>query len=78
MTKLISRALFGASSIALSALAASPAAAQNVDRIVAFGDSYADTGIGRTTIINDPLADPFFKGLVTQFYPTGRFSGGTN
>ena len=77
MTKLIDRAVFGASAIALSTLAA-PAAAQNVDRIVAFGDSYADTGIARTTIINDPLADPFFKGLLTQLYPTGRFSGGTN
>src|SRR5215210_7904979 len=78
MTKLIDRAVFGASAIALSTLAAAPAAAQNVDQIVAFGDSYADTGIARTTIITDPLADPFFKGLVTQIYPTGRFSGGTN
>jgi len=78
MTKLIRRALLGASAIAVSALAASPAAAQNVDRIVAFGDSYADTGIGRTTIITDPLANATFKAIVTQSYPSGRFSGGTN
>jgi outer membrane lipase/esterase len=78
MTKLIRRALLGASAIAVTTLAASPAAAQNVDRIVAFGDSYADTGIGRTTIITDPLANPTFKAIVGQSYPTGRFSGGTN
>ena len=62
---------------ALTAFAA-PAAAQQVDRIVAFGDSYADTGIARTTIINDSAANPVIRGQVTQFYPTGRFSGGTN
>lgn len=78
MTSLMSRALIGASTIALTALGASPAAAQRVDRIVAFGDSYADTGIGRTTIITDILADPTLKAIVTQVYPTGRFSGGTN
>lgn len=49
---------------------AAPAAAQQVDRIVAFGDSYADD-------------DNFFQlagisPLSTQVYTTGRFSGGTN
>ena len=42
MISLMSRALIGASTIALAALGASPAAAQRVDRIVAVGDSYAD------------------------------------
>jgi outer membrane autotransporter protein len=48
---------------------AEPAKAQNAfNRIVAFGDSYADTGnIFRLAGIPFPAA-----------YPTGRFSGGTN
>lgn len=45
-----------------------PATAQSVDRIVAFGDSYADDGNLFELIGIDP---PFV-------YPTGRFSGGTN
>ena len=58
-----------AAATALTAFAA-PAAAQQVDRIVVFGDSYAD--------------DDNFFGLAgiapasTVIYPTGRFSGGTN
>ncbi len=62
------RAFAGASALALAA-AATPASAQRVDNIVAFGDSYADTG-NLWTII----------GGNTQpvVYPTGRFSGGTN
>ena len=49
---------------------AAPASAQQIDRIVAFGDSYADD-------------DNFFQlaGIpinTTQVYTTGRFSGGTN
>lgn len=49
-------------------LAATPASAQSVDRIVAFGDSYADDGnfFELTGIARPPI------------YPTGRFSGGTN
>jgi len=70
MTKLMSRALVGASAIALSVLAASPAAAQNIDRIVAFGDSYADDGNAFELGYNNPGA--------LAIYPTGRFSGGTN
>jgi outer membrane lipase/esterase len=49
-------------------LSAAPAAAQRVDRIVAFGDSYADDGNAFELAGIDP---PFV-------YPTGRFSGGTN
>ena len=48
----------------------SPATAQRVDRIIAFGDSYADEG------------NAFELGLVppalVPLYPTGRFTGGTN
>jgi len=55
--------------LAASALTASPAAAQRVDRIVAFGDSYADDGnFFQLVGINPPPAP----------YSTGRFSGGTN
>jgi len=47
-----------------------PAAAQRVDRIIAFGDSYADEG------------NAFELGLVppaiVPLYPTGRFTGGSN
>jgi len=69
--------LFSASLIALVAVA-SPAAAQQVDRIVAFGDSYADTGIATTMILGDPTAPASLKTLISTLYPTGRFSGGTN
>ena len=73
------RRFVAASLLAATALvAATPASAQRVDRIVAFGESYADTGIGRSTILADPLANPTFQGQVALFYPTGRFSGGTN
>lgn len=49
---------------------ASPAAAQRVDRIVAFGDSYADTGNFFAFVGINPVT--------TGAYTTGRFSGGTN
>jgi outer membrane lipase/esterase len=65
----ISKTLFRAG-VALAALtaAASPAAAQRVTRIVAFGDSYADTGnFFALTGIPRP-----------SVYPNGRFSNGTN
>lgn len=60
--------LFALSLLAASALTATPAAAQRVDRVVAFGDSYADDG-NLFQIIGGPLPAP---------YSTGRFSGGTN
>ena len=49
-------------------LPAVPASAQTIDRIVAFGDSYADDG-NLFQLTGLPLPAP---------YPTGRFSGGTN
>ena len=65
--------VFVASLLAGCALCfASPAAAQRVDNIVAFGDSYADDG--NLFEILGPLAPPELFIL----YPTGRFSGGTN
>ena len=66
-----------AAATALTAFAA-PAAAQRVDRIVAFGDSYADTGIATAVFLASPLTPPEIKALIQQVYPTGRFSGGTN
>ena len=64
----IIRVFTGASGLALAA-AAMPASAQRVDNIVAFGDSYADTGNLFTIIGGNPAP---------VVYPTGRFSGGTN
>ena len=66
-----------AAATALTAFAA-PAAAQRVDRIVAFGDSYADTGIATSILLASPLTPPATKALIQQVYPTGRFSGGSN
>jgi uncharacterized protein YhjY with autotransporter beta-barrel domain/phospholipase/lecithinase/hemolysin len=65
----ISRAFACVSVIALG-LPASPAAAQQISRIVAFGDSYADTGNAFALGYANPQA--------LAVYPTGRFSGGSN
>ena len=65
----ISRAFACASLIALVALS-SPASAQQVGRIVAFGDSYADIGNAFALGYANPQA--------LAVYPTGRFSGGSN
>jgi len=76
MTSLMSRALIGASTralaatLALAAFGASPAAAQRVDRIVAFGDSYADD--------NNAFQLGYANPQALAIYPTGRFSGGLN
>src|SRR5690348_10644164 len=48
----------------------SPAAAQQIDRIIVFGDSYADTGNALRLAGINPVS--------TQVYTTGRFSGGSN
>ncbi len=65
----VTRALARASLLALASVSV-PAAAQQIDRIVVFGDSYADTG-NALRIANIPP-------LSTQIYTTGRFSGGSN
>ncbi len=65
------RALLAGSAL-FSGLCAAPASAQQVDRIVAFGDSYADEGnLFELTGLN-PLT--FQNGI----YSSGRFSGGSN
>jgi outer membrane lipase/esterase len=63
------RVLAGAA-IGFTAVCATAASAQRVDRIVAFGDSYADTGNLFALLGIDPAT--------TIIYPTGRFTGGTN
>ena len=62
-----SKALFCASACC-AALAATPASAQRVDRIVAFGDSYADDG-NLFELLGIPRP---------AVYGNGRFSNGTN
>ena len=69
MMKHFRRALACASLGAIAAVS-TPAAAQQIHRIVAFGDSYADTGNAFALGYANPLA--------LAIYPTGRFSGGTN
>jgi outer membrane lipase/esterase len=65
----VSRALACASLLPLAVLS-TPAEAQQISRIVAFGDSYADTGNAFALGYANPQA--------LAIYPTGRFSGGTN
>lgn len=67
----IGRAMLCASAAAL-VLTASPAAAQRIDEIYAFGDSYADDG----NLFQ--ILGPLTPADALQVYPTGRFSGGTN
>ncbi|MCL6699185.1 autotransporter domain-containing protein [Sphingomonas sp. NSE70-1] len=64
------RRLIALSLLAATALTATPAAAQRIDHIVAFGDSYADDGNAFQLGGIDPAT--------TVVYTTGRFSGGTN
>ncbi|QNP45229.1 hypothetical protein H9L14_11345 [Sphingomonas sediminicola] len=67
-SRLMGRTLLGATALA-AATFTTPAAAQRIDNIVAFGDSYADDGNLFQIIGFNPAP---------QVYPTGRFSGGTN
>ena len=68
MKKFVSRLLVSAALIAGAGVVASPAQAQRVTRIIAFGDSYADEGnFWELTGIPRPAA-----------YANGRFSNGTN
>ena len=63
-SRLVAASLLAATAFAI----ATPAQAQRVDHIVAFGDSYADDGnLFQIIGINPPAP-----------YSTGRFSGGTN
>ena len=57
MTRLICRALIGASALALAAV---PAAAQRVDHIVAFGDSYADDNNALQLGLIPPAFQPLY------------------
>jgi outer membrane lipase/esterase len=73
------RRFAAASLLAATALVtATPASAQRVTRIVAFGDSYADTGNATQLLLSSPLVSPATKAAIQTVYPTGRFSGGTN
>jgi uncharacterized protein YhjY with autotransporter beta-barrel domain/phospholipase/lecithinase/hemolysin len=68
MSRLAAKYLCAAAAVTVAAFAAAPASAQRVDRIVAFGDSYADDGnLFELLGIPRPPA-----------YASGRFSNGTN
>jgi len=68
--RLIGRALLAATAISAVSIA-TPASAQRVDRIIAFGDSLADDG-------NLFQILPAIPPQAAQTYSTGRFTGGTN
>src|SRR5574338_839183 len=62
------RRLFACAS--LIGIVAAPASAQQIDRIIVFGDSYADIGNALRLAGINPAS--------TGIYTTGRFSGGSN
>ena len=66
-TRVLAQAMLAATAIAAMS---APASAQRIRRIVAFGDSYADTGNFFRFVGINPLT--------TGAYTTGRFSGGSN
>ena len=71
--------LFAGALLAATALSvATPAAAQRIDRIVVFGDSYADDNNATSLILANPGTPAATRAQIQQLYPTGRFSGGTN
>lgn len=65
---------FALAGLLASAAFVSPAAAQRFDRVVAFGDSYADIGNVKGILTDSGLGVLY----PSAEYPTGRFSGGTN
>ena len=71
--------LFAGALLAATAITvATPAAAQSIDRIVVFGDSYADDNNATSLILANPGTPAATRAQIQQLYPTGRFSGGTN
>ena len=68
----------GALLAATALTCATPAAAQRIDRIVAFGDSFADDNNATSLILGNPATPAATRTQIQQLYPTGRFSGGTN
>jgi phospholipase/lecithinase/hemolysin len=68
MSRLAAKFMCAAAACAVAAVTAAPASAQRVERIVAFGDSYADDG-NLFELLGIPRPAP---------YPNGRFSNGTN
>ena len=75
--RLLGRGFLGATALAAISVA-TPAAAQRIDSIVAFGDSYADDGNALEILLASPFVLPATKTQLQQAYATGRFSGGTN
>jgi outer membrane lipase/esterase len=68
MARFSAKLLCACAAVAAMGLGAAPASAQRVNRIVAFGDSYADTGnLFRLLGVAPPAV-----------YSNGRFSNGTN
>ena len=72
------RLVAGALLTATALVVATPATAQRIDRIVAFGDSYADDNNATSLILGNPGTPAATRAQIQQLYPTGRFSGGTN
>ena len=64
------RRALACASLAAIAVGSTPASAQQIQRIIVFGDSYADIGNALRLAGIDPAS--------TQIYTTGRFSGGSN
>jgi uncharacterized protein YhjY with autotransporter beta-barrel domain/phospholipase/lecithinase/hemolysin len=69
MVRRLSRVFACASLLSIAAVS-TPASAQQIKRIVAFGDSYSDQGNAFALGYANPQA--------LAVYPTGRFSGGSN
>lgn len=67
-----SRSAFAAVSVLIAS--AAPASAHRFDKVVAFGDSYADIGNVRAILGGAGLSALYPEAE----YPTGRFSGGSN